>query len=211
MKLPRKRQLRRFLRQATTLATLAAVAICAVGVSLPLRVDDGDEFKEQTPFPCMNRPCGCKTAAQCWKQCCCFSHQEKLAWARKHGVTPPDFVVVAAAHQASSCCQSIENHTRSTEVASCCAVRPSSTCCVTDSHVKRPPRRAKTSSTVMLIESLKCQGISYSLSLLPPTVVPSRDAILFDLPIAGSIATISDLLPADHCSAPDTPPPESLS
>lgn len=45
------------------------------------------------PFPCQNRPCGCITADQCWKgDCCCFTLEEKLAWAEANGVEPPEHV-----------------------------------------------------------------------------------------------------------------------
>lgn len=48
------------------------------------------------PFPCQHRVCGCKSAQQCWKQCCCFTNREKVAWAAAHRVELPDFVVDAA-------------------------------------------------------------------------------------------------------------------
>lgn len=55
--------------------------------------------KEPTPFPCQHRPCGCRTAEQCWRRCCCFSNTEKLAWAKRHHVTPPSYVEEAAARE----------------------------------------------------------------------------------------------------------------
>jgi hypothetical protein len=48
------------------------------------------------PFPCMDNPCGCSSADECWHHCCCHTNREKVAWAREHGVTPPDFVIAAA-------------------------------------------------------------------------------------------------------------------
>jgi hypothetical protein len=51
------------------------------------------------PYPCQDRPCGCASADECWHHCCCMNNKEKLAWARAHGVTPPDFVVAAAAQE----------------------------------------------------------------------------------------------------------------
>lgn len=38
------------------------------------------------PFPCMNSPCGCATAEQCFRACCCHSVAERIAWARRHGL-----------------------------------------------------------------------------------------------------------------------------
>jgi hypothetical protein len=40
------------------------------------------------PFPCMDKPCGCVTAAQCFRDCCCHTPAETLAWARSHDVSP---------------------------------------------------------------------------------------------------------------------------
>jgi hypothetical protein len=35
-------------------------------------------------FPCMNSPCGCATADQCFRDCCCTTLAERLAFARRH-------------------------------------------------------------------------------------------------------------------------------
>lgn len=40
-----------------------------------------------TPFPCMNKPCGCMSAKQCFQRCCCHTPKETLAWAQRHGVS----------------------------------------------------------------------------------------------------------------------------
>lgn len=37
-------------------------------------------------------------ADQCWQGCCCFSHEEKLAWAAEHGIAVP-----ALASQPAAC------------------------------------------------------------------------------------------------------------
>lgn len=43
------------------------------------------------PYPCQNSACGCKSAMQCWTSCCCNSPAQRLAWAKKHRVTPPTY------------------------------------------------------------------------------------------------------------------------
>ena len=35
-------------------------------------------------FPCMNSPCGCASADQCFRECCCTTLAERLAFARRH-------------------------------------------------------------------------------------------------------------------------------
>src|SRR5947208_15226812 len=53
------------------------------------------------PFPCQDHRCGCLSAQQCWRSCCCFTNQQKLAWAHEHGVSPPAYVFAAAAREKS--------------------------------------------------------------------------------------------------------------
>jgi len=50
-----------------------------------------------SPFPCLFRTCGCLSANDCWKKCCCFSNAQKVAWAKKNNVQIPDFVSESAA------------------------------------------------------------------------------------------------------------------
>jgi hypothetical protein len=43
------------------------------------------------PFPCQHHACGCQTAEQCWRHCCCFTPEQRWAWAREHQVQPPSY------------------------------------------------------------------------------------------------------------------------
>ncbi len=61
------------------------------------------------PFPCMNKPCGCATAEQCFTNCCCHTAAETLAWAKAHQVDPAVIAalqrrVAAPPAPAASCC-----------------------------------------------------------------------------------------------------------
>ncbi|MFO0912198.1 MAG: hypothetical protein U0795_04540 [Pirellulales bacterium] len=40
-------------------------------------------------YPCQHHQCGCMDAKHCWESCCCMTRTEKLAWARRHSVSPP--------------------------------------------------------------------------------------------------------------------------
>lgn len=93
---------------------LLLVGQLVVACGIPLPAPAASRGKDtSTPFPCMDRPCGCMTAEQCWKGCCCFTTEEKLAWAARHHVTPPlsaqDLPVNEANPQqdavCSCCCQ----------------------------------------------------------------------------------------------------------
>jgi hypothetical protein len=68
---------------------------------LPFRMTDRQEKDRSEPYPCMDRPCGCASAQQCWKKCCCFTNQQKIAWAKRAGVKVPEFVAQAAAVESS--------------------------------------------------------------------------------------------------------------
>ena len=45
--------------------------------------------RDGRPFPCQFHLCGCETADECWDHCCCYSVEQKLAWAAKFDVVPP--------------------------------------------------------------------------------------------------------------------------
>jgi hypothetical protein len=111
--------------RAIALVSLAAFLAAALEVPVPaLQVKDLSR-----PFPCMHRRCGCMHADQCWGGCCCFTHQQKVAWAKEHGVRAPQYVADAAKREtapqrkASQCCSKTGC---STAVASSKAAEPNS-------------------------------------------------------------------------------------
>ncbi|MFM9057705.1 MAG: hypothetical protein ACKOSQ_01015 [Planctomycetaceae bacterium] len=76
---------------------LVCHALVACGLPLPVgaisaagrRSVAARPGKDRTrPFPCMDKPCGCATAAQCFANCCCHTPAERLAWAKAHRVEP---------------------------------------------------------------------------------------------------------------------------
>lgn len=69
------------------LSVCLAYLLTALEIPLPIFA-----HKNSTqPFPCQNHPCGCQTAEQCWSHCCCFTAEERWAWARAHDVEPPAY------------------------------------------------------------------------------------------------------------------------
>ena len=84
--------------------------------------------KDRTqPFPCMDKPCGCATAEQCFASCCCHTPAQRLAWARAHRVAPA--VVAALEHRVSqdTAAAVAAQAVVPTSTASCCSVTPA--CC----------------------------------------------------------------------------------
>lgn len=85
-----------------------------------------------TPFPCQSHPCGCATSEQGWAgDCCCFTLEEKLAWADARGVSPPAHVRPAVAARALA----------RTRPASCCAKRSAPACCEKPEPASKPAVR----------------------------------------------------------------------
>lgn len=93
---PKRKFRRRIARRLLSLVVL--LGICAMLFPLPFAppVPHSTDKDLSEPFPCQNRPCGCQSAAQCWKKCCCFTDTQKVAWAKANNVKVPDFVLVAA-------------------------------------------------------------------------------------------------------------------
>ena len=57
----------------------------AVGSAAATQLADKDRSR---PFPCLDKPCGCATAEQCFAACCCNTPAELLAWASTHNLDP---------------------------------------------------------------------------------------------------------------------------
>jgi len=88
-------------------AELALLSFIVTGIGIPLPAAN---LKDHSiPFPCQGHACGCPSAEQCWRHCCCFSAAERWAWAREHHVEPPAYAERATGdddkdHATSVCC-----------------------------------------------------------------------------------------------------------
>src|SRR5687768_6896601 len=80
-------------RRCASALLLVTYALTAAGVPLPL---SSRPAKSGELFPCAASQCGCDSAERCWRSCCCHTLAERLAWARRHGVRPPEFVIAKA-------------------------------------------------------------------------------------------------------------------
>ena len=156
--------MRRCHRWTAAFACLTIV-IGAIGVPMPVRSAKVSAGR----YPCENSPCGCADAATCWRDCCCKTNRQKLAWAAKNGVTPPAFVMAAANREAPT--------TRT-----CCA-KSKPACCQTAGQSARPccstvvtKHRSK---SVLLLSALRCRGITVSVGHLPPSLPPKVESIGF--------------------------------
>jgi len=72
---------------------LAFVSHLVATFGFPLPFTPPKSKSSSVPFPCQLQPCGCLTSEQCWKgDCCCFTIEEKLDWAQRNGIEPPEHV-----------------------------------------------------------------------------------------------------------------------
>jgi hypothetical protein len=223
MGLPRYRRLavaQRLIVAASLLAFLAAT------IGVPVLFPRGSHKDRSQPYPCMNHSCGCASAEACWRSCCCFTNVEKLAWAAKHGVTPPQYVFAAATREkfvstTGSCCQ--------TAVKSCCAPKKSY-CHVLNSpthddydqdkhaHNEHSESDSPEPSTaqdswkldfISAVQARRCQGqaeLWLALGAVAPP--PAHIELQLTQTICGHVANFSPSL-AGISLSPATPPPRA--
>jgi hypothetical protein len=208
-----------------------AVAICSVGVPLPAQ----SVRKSGDPFPCQHCACGCKDADSCWRNCCCHTQREKLAWAKRHGVTPPAFVIAAARREAccdkgqtKTCCSSrgSDDHAVAMATPSCCSkktdnaklavketLRERCSQCMSDSERQPPPHAGGERNeprVVLLLAKLRCSGLTLSLSLLPPSLAPQPISFAIDRTMHYEHLLLPALLYEPPYLPVAAPPPDAL-
>ena len=178
-----------------TAAVAMAYLIAAVGVPLP----SGPAKDRGIAFPCMDRGCGCHDAAGCKEHCCCFSSDEKLAWAADHHVDPAPFVDprALAARMTASRHRHDASHGENVADTSCCS--------------KRVARRAadRWAEPISIAAYRQCTGSGPLWSLLGAALPPAeRAAYEFERIVTGQVAQRNRA--AIFISfPPSTPPPRS--
>ena len=192
------RSLRRNLWRITSATLLAALTAATLGIAIPRAVQRiSDEL-----YPCMHCSCGCPSAEACWKSCCCYTQSQKVAWAREHGVAPPSFVLAAAQAESEEteslppCCAK--------RMAKAAAAKPS--CC----QKRASKQTAQGTKYVVLIDALRCQGLSSLLLGLPPCVFPPEDATMPTDPLSDEVPAYCSSLVGGDLAPPEPPPPQQL-
>lgn len=167
---------------------LALAAFLAAHVPIPVTAPALSKDHDSR-YPCENHPCGCQSAEQCWRSCCCFSNAEKLAWARENGVTPPDFVIAAAEKESAE----------STDI---CCTRG---CC--ESHDEQRDDGNGRTRFIIGVVAQRCQGLS-SHWLGLPWMVPAAADVPRSAPELNVPLTCVVLNEPTECAdRPPTPPP----
>ncbi len=194
---------------AKLLSLLLLCSLCASFVPLSLPKPLTDKQRDSAPFPCQHRNCGCRSAAQCWKKCCCFTNSQKVTWARKNGVTPPKFVIAAAKREAVSGSTEAEL-CRSHPVAPPVKVAVASKAAATAPQAKSSATAQSSSGTVIGILAMECQGQGIWWNSLPWAVVPVSNHVSAPADRECWERPISAMAP-QHSNEPPDPPPRIVS
>ena len=176
--------------RGTALVALLGFLAGTLGVPLPAAKIAKDTSR---PFPCQARQCGCMNAAQCWRECCCYTNRQKLAWAKDNHVEVPQFVLSAAKSE----------ETPKDCTSTCCSQKTSGTkLAKTDSQL--------TFQLVLAIQSRQCRGQAEQWLSLGAVELPPASVEMILVPHC-----CGELLPSDEpltsiAYSPPRPPPRHL-
>lgn len=165
------------------------------------------------PFPCMDKPCGCRNAEQCFKSCCCSSKAERIVWAKEHQVAD-EYLAIAieskeqpvatksccASKAATSCCKPAE------KTASCCEkASPQKHCCEQQPNPTRSKQRPTPGFSVLA--AMKCKGLQIGALGVPLSLPVSLELpLLFEAPLLGVVTQDTPRF-SSPVYTPDAPPP----
>jgi len=179
------------------ISILSLIGICMLTFPLPLRpmkTEQASLKDASTPFPCQHTPCGCRTAEQCWTTCCCNSPEQRLAWAKRNGVEPPSYAVLAS------------SKTDDPKTRSCC-----SNCKKNETPKSPVAEKPKSKRLGFLIGPLvlKCHGQSSDFSWMPWAVVDKPPLESFSALFIGCLDFPRLRIPLAIYLEPAEPPPRT--
>jgi hypothetical protein len=200
--------------------TLAAYLAAAVGFPLPARA----RTKGGPPFPCQNNPCGCQSAEQCWQHCCCYTVEERWAWARANHVEPPPYAAkpsgggwrtvrlrdraAAADHPAGCPCRAAAAET----VSGCthCAPAPAAKSCCKKKPKAAPRRTTRGVRLALGLTTNHCRGNATlwvgTGAVLPAVPQPSWQPFV----TPQGWLPFTNVRARDELGPPPAPPPRSF-
>jgi hypothetical protein len=160
-----------------------------------------------TPFPCQHHACGCQSAAACWKNCCCFTREQKLAWAAQRGIVPPLSAAAPLAQKesSSSCCA------RGLLAACTSQPRPKAggesraAGARQTTHPSNPPLENQVEIAVGALAQ-HCQGLPLLWTILGGALPPVQFGLRFSLD-PGEWLRVESAAAAACSSSPEVPPP----
>ncbi len=177
------------------------------------------------PFPCLYRTCGCRSAEDCRKQCCCNPTSQKMAGAKRHHVKIPDTVASAAGKDPQPATSDaavapetpISLTTAAPQSVGQCASNSASAkdCCDAGNtpvrHQTSPPQTIQTIQPqrkwTSILKSLECRGVNLVQLMISSVVSPERAMLPGLAAMAGTLyAPGSERLPPTDGQSPTTPP-----
>jgi len=200
-------------RARRLLGLVLLLSVFASFIPLPIApVQISVEKDRSEPFPCQDRPCGCRSAQQCWKKCCCFTNEQKLAWTRRNHIPAPRIVLEQIAREKRD--TSLVHTTKCTAAGSVCRLscceRPSSDD-ETQADASAPAGTSQNSSRYVLgLFVQQCHGGGLSWNSLPWSLLPP----LVELPawplMVVAAPSFVRTLPAEVYDSPPVPPPRCV-
>jgi len=191
--------------------TLFAYLVASLGLPIPAAAAP---HKAGQPFPCQDHPCGCRTAEQCWRQCCCFSPEDRFAWAREHNVQPPAYAERPTSNgwhsprqrdlEKKPCCSS---HGKP-EKPSCCQQSHGQPSCENSSPDKESSCKTKKGKGwIVGVTALQCQGHSTLWASAEAVLPPGPPLTWNPWPVLVDQVVLADQYPSFLSSKPPDPPP----
>lgn len=214
-------------RVRDALMVLTAISQLLVAVGFPLPAVSGSQAKtSDIPYPCQTRPCGCRISEECWRgDCCCFTLEQKLAWAREQEITPPEHAVrlaesrAARASRHGTCCSQNAGKAAS----NCCASdKPECPSCVRQdaAHQESDDRTiasdggreasGRSFDLVIGIFALQCHGPpGAGMLAASPAIAPAIQIVSLDPPRCSVLIEIPETTLSLQHIRPVTPPPKA--
>ena len=185
---------------------LATYVVTAAGIPLPVVRQPA---KSGELFPCAMNGCGCDSAERCWRSCCCHTLAERLAWAEKHGVRPPEFAIAEAERNGINVSRLADSSASATQPKTCCArkaVNSKQSCCA--SHHKEPSAPTKTVDHIVGWRALACHGQSLNWLAAVPTLISASPELTDQLPLVAWLGPHASQDGRCVADLPSVPPPE---
>jgi hypothetical protein len=228
MRLANRRAVLRFRQRAVSATLLAAYVVTAGGIPLP----SGDSAqKSGGAYPCAGSACGCRSAEQCWRSCCCHTLAERFAWAREHNVRPPEYAIAKARDTgldlawledspAPGCfedssdihaklCVLVEKPPAEPEAAGAHVSDQRRCCCCAERHQPAKSNSTSTTNRVVVWRALDCKGQSANWLAAVPTLIIANDVPLQELRLTEWLGPAFSERANNMCSRPAIPPPKT--
>ncbi|MDB5388831.1 MAG: hypothetical protein JWM11_4477 [Planctomycetaceae bacterium] len=214
------------------ISLVVLIGILGSFVPLPAGLGLGNSKDLSQPFPCQYRACGCRSAEQCWKRCCCFTNSQKVAWAKSEQVDLPVFVVNAAkfeqqvANQKKQCCRSQTTcDDKACDVKSHPSEHPSQATAARQSSPVTPVTVTSADSTlpkqirahqrpgadfVIGVLVMQCEGQGWFWNSLPWSILPELPEVILPQDQLGERAVVYSESHQAQSLRPPVPPPRCV-